>query len=250
MLGGGVGQGGAVVSLAGGIVVERNVGGRLAHGDLLLDGAPIGVLGGQGVVPRILDYLRFQAPALQAGGAGDGKALPHHLHRAGGGFQFELAELVGAVIGQGFTAGNDRVGVGQVEGAAACQRTAARQAGLVGNVQGAVHGQGLALGHRQGAARRDGEGVPVFNGEVLFQGIVAAHGAVLAALAVDQPAAVAGGGQRFCFERIIIQYHTVGQQGGILPDGYGPCAAKGVLEVDAARLVRRFAPGGEGAVVG
>ena len=220
------------------------------HGDLLLDGAgAVGISGGQGVGSRILNYLRFQAPAVQAGGVGDGKVLLHHLHRASGGFQLELVELVGTVIGQFRIAGDDRVGVGHGKGAAACQRSLTRQAGLVRNVQGAVVGQGVAA-HVQGAARRDGEGVPVFNGEVIGQGIGAAHGAGLVALAVDQPAAVSGGGQRILIGISILTYHTVGQQGGVVPDGYGPCAAKGVLEVDAARLVRRFAPGGEGAVVG
>lgn len=119
-----------------------------------------------------------------------------------GGGQAKVVEMVGAVIGQSITASDDRVGVGHGIGAAVSrQRSAARQAGLVGNGQGAVHGQGVAA-QVQGAARRDGEGVPAVNGKVSGQGDIALHGCGLAALAVDQPAAVAGGGRTGAYQTV------------------------------------------------
>ena len=216
------------------------------RGEGFFDGLAALFRGGDGVgtaVQRDFAFRKGKRPAI----GGEGVAE----HRGAGQDDLLLVVGTGHVIGYLDARYSDGG-----KAAVALQAAAAGQAGFGGDGQralvgeGAVHGQGLALGHRQGAARRDGEGVPAFNGDILFQGIVAAHGAGLAALAVDQPAAVAGGGQRILSVIYILTYHTVGQQGGAVPDGHGPCAAPNVNKVDAARLVRRFAPGGEGAVVG
>ena len=129
------------------------------------------------------------------------------------------------------------------------ERTFQYQFSVYNQLVGIIDSQSLIIRNRQGAALRDGDLRVAGDGDILFQGIVAAHGAGLVALAVDQPAAVAGGGQRFFIGRRS-QYHTVGQQGGVVPDGHVPCAVI-TLEANAARRVRRrSAPGGEGTAAG
>ena len=202
------------------------------RGEGFFDGLAALFRGGDGVgtaVQRDFSFRKGKRPAI----GGEGVAE----HRGAGQDDLLLVVGTGHVIGY-LDARYSQAGFGG-DG----------QRALVG--EGAVHGQGLALGHRQGAARRDGEGNIFRDGEILFQGIGAAHGAGLVALAVDQPAAVAGGGQRIFIERRIPKYHTVGQQGGAVPDGHRPCAAPNVIKVDADRRVRpRSAPGGEGAAAG
>ena len=155
--------------------------------------ARLGDGGGVGTaVRRACAFLKGKRPAFGGEGLAEHRGAAHDDHLQ--------------IIGTGHALGyhNLRRGVGGCcKAAVALQAAVAVQAGFIGDgqrapvVEGALHGQRDARRNRQGATRRDGEGNIFRDVDILFQGIAAAHGAGLVALAVDQPAAVAGGGQRF-----------------------------------------------------